>query len=476
MTLAELQGARTDTLAEEEPGKILHEVRTLGGDGPFASRDRYFGSVDATPLFVATAAEAWRWGALDDTELAVLAPAIERAVAWIQRHLRRPGSSPTNGAIRAAWSTRAGRTPGTASRSATAPSRSLRSRSSRCRATPMTPCGAPPRWPPPDCSASIRKTSSTTPSRLRDRVNEDFWDERGWFAMGLDGVGRRIDALTTNPGHALWSGIAEPDLANRYLDRITDPDMWTGWGLRTLAASMGAYDPLSYHNGSVWPHDTAICAAGAARYGRWDVVDHIVDGALDATAAPGWSSARAVRRDQPRRHPGSRRLSRILLTTGLVGRLDAPARAERARARPDTRRRHPASHRPHGARRVHRPPTPAPRAHRNARRRRVGDLAPRELSDLPADPVAIERPDPASCQRLDLGVKMGCPFEAGRHHVGLLLHADERARRDRAVDAPTPASGRSGASNPAPTGPQGLQVVPTPVRAASSAWTSGRST
>jgi glycogen debranching enzyme len=105
--------------------------------------------------------------------------------------------------------------------------------------------------------------------------------------MGLDGVGRRIDALTTNPGHALWSGIAEPELADRYLDRITDADMWTGWGLRTLAESMGAYDPLSYHNGSVWPHDTAICAAGAARYGRWDVVDHIIDGALDATAAQG---------------------------------------------------------------------------------------------------------------------------------------------------------------------------------------------
>ena len=63
--------------------------------------------------------------------------------------------------------------------------------------------------------------------------------------------------------------------------------MWTGWGLRTLAATMGAYDPLSYHNGSVWPHDTAICAAGAARYGRWDVVDRIADGILDATAAQG---------------------------------------------------------------------------------------------------------------------------------------------------------------------------------------------
>ncbi|MEY2445061.1 MAG: hypothetical protein QOE00_1641, partial [Ilumatobacteraceae bacterium] len=121
-------------------------------------------------------------------------------------------------------------------------------------------------------------------SILSTRFNELFWDDRGWFAMGLDGSGRRIDSLTTNPGHALWTGIADAQLADRYLDRLTEPAMWTGWGLRTLADTMGAYDPLSYHNGSVWPHDTALCAAGAARYGRWDVVDQIVNGAFDAAS------------------------------------------------------------------------------------------------------------------------------------------------------------------------------------------------
>ncbi|MDQ1424289.1 MAG: hypothetical protein QOD72_1787, partial [Acidimicrobiaceae bacterium] len=118
--------------------------------------------------------------------------------------------------------------------------------------------------------------------RLKERFNELFWDPRGWFAVGLDGDGRRIDSMTTNPGHALWTGIADANLANQYLDRLTEPAMWTGWGLRTLAETMVAYDPLSYHNGSVWPHDTALCAAGAARYGRWDVVDQIVGGAFDA--------------------------------------------------------------------------------------------------------------------------------------------------------------------------------------------------
>ena len=101
--------------------------------------------------------------------------------------------------------------------------------------------------------------------------------------LGLDADGRPIDSLTTNPGHALWSGIADEDKAARYVERLVDADLWTGWGLRTLARSMAAYDPLSYHNGSVWPHDTAICVAGAARYGRWDAVDLFVDGALEAT-------------------------------------------------------------------------------------------------------------------------------------------------------------------------------------------------
>ena len=116
---------------------------------------------------------------------------------------------------------------------------------------------------------------------MRRRFNETFWDPRGWFVLGLDGRGRPIDALASNPGHALWTGIADDDLALRYLEHLDSEAMWTGWGIRTLASTMGAFDPLSYHNGSVWPHDTALCAAGAARYGRWDLVDRIFDAALD---------------------------------------------------------------------------------------------------------------------------------------------------------------------------------------------------
>ena len=174
---------------------------------------------------------------------------------------------------------------------------------------------------------------------LRDRFEDRFWDERGWYALALDGAGRPVDSLTTNPGHALWSGIADPSSADRYLDRLMDDDMWTGWGLRTLASTMAAYDPLSYHNGSVWPHDTAICAAGAARYGRWDVVERIVDGALDAADALQRPTARALRRPRAQRLPGARRLSLVLLTAGLGLGVDPPARTRPAGSRARRERR-----------------------------------------------------------------------------------------------------------------------------------------
>ena len=284
LTLAELRGRRYDPAAEEEPGKILHEVRHGAGGEPFTQRGRYFGSVDATPLWLMVVADAWRWGAIDRATLEQLSPAVVAAVDWLEAQ-RLPEHFVSYARQNEAVSpTRVGRTRGTASRSPVERSLIRRSRSSRCRGTRTRHC-----WPPLISPQSYRipiwtpMTCVTRAATLRDSFNEQFWDPRGWFALGMDGSGRPIDALTTNPGHALWCGIADPALADQYLDRLLEEDLWSGWGLRTLARSMGAYDPLSYHNGSVWPHDTAICAAGAARYGRWDVVDHLVDGALDAT-------------------------------------------------------------------------------------------------------------------------------------------------------------------------------------------------
>ena len=282
--LAELQGRVDDPASEEQPGKILHELRRHGGGGPFAGRSRYYGTVDATPLFISLAAEAWRWGALDDTDLTELAPAIGAALSWVidrgdsdgdgfVDYRRNDATGLSNQGWKDSWD------------GITFVDGSL----------PKPPIGLvevqgyayAALLGAAELSDVVTLERDATELRrraadLRERWNDVMWDRRGWFALGVDGDGRTIDSLTTNPGHALWCGIADPELADRYLDRLCEPALWSGWGLRTLASSMGAYDPLSYHNGSVWPHDTAICAAGAARYGRWDVVDKIVDGALAA--------------------------------------------------------------------------------------------------------------------------------------------------------------------------------------------------
>ena len=285
-TLAELQGRKYDPVAEEQPGKILHELRRHGGGGPFANRRRYFGTVDATPLFVMLAAEARRWGALSGADSQRLAPAVDAALAWILGdgdsnedgfvdYQRSDASGLSNQGWKDSWD---GVTFADGSL-ATGPIALVEVQGYVYAAL----IGA----------AELVSTMGLThdrndllarAARLKAMFNEMFWDERGWFAIGVDGDGHRIDSLTTNPGHALWAGIADAELANRYLDRLMEPAMWTGWGLRTLAETMAAYDPLSYHNGSVWPHDTAICVAGAARYGRWDVVDRIIDGAFDAAS------------------------------------------------------------------------------------------------------------------------------------------------------------------------------------------------
>lgn len=284
--LAELQGRAYDDVSEEQPGKILHELRRHGGGGPFTTRTRYYGTVDATPLFVMLAVEADRWGALSSADRVALAPAIDAAMTWlvtdgdsnadgfVDYHRRGP-SGLTNQGWKDSWDG-VNFADGSLPRGPVALAEVQGYAYAALLGAAELTSSMTLSHDPNDLRTRAR--------RLADAFNERFWDDRGWFAVGLDGEGRRIDALTTNPGHALWTGIADDALAQQYLDRLMEPAMWTGWGLRTLADTMGAYDPLSYHNGSVWPHDTAICAAGAARYGRWEIVDRIADGALDAAS------------------------------------------------------------------------------------------------------------------------------------------------------------------------------------------------
>jgi glycogen debranching enzyme len=282
--LAELQGGVVDPRSGEEPGKIMHELREHGGAGPFSERSRYYGTVDATPLYVLVAAEAVRWGAIPTADRAWLLPAVDAAIGWI----RDSGDSNGDGFVDYAPHDERGLTnqgwkdswDGVNSADGSIPTAPIALVEVQGY-TYAALTGAAEIYRSIDRQDDASRCDHEAHA-LRELFNERFWDDRGWFVEALDGSDRSVDSLGSNPGHALWTGIADADLADRYLDAVVSDELWTGWGVRTLATPMGAYDPLSYHNGSVWPHDTAICLAGAARYGRWDVVDRLTDGLLDA--------------------------------------------------------------------------------------------------------------------------------------------------------------------------------------------------
>ena len=286
-SLADLQGREDDPASEEQPGRILHELRRHGGSGAvllpqplLRHRRRHPALRRAGRRGVAVAGDrrrtpsaAWRrpsvapsTGSSDpgDSDGDGFVDYRRRDAA----RAREPGLEGLLGRHHPRRRHAADGSPG-AGRGA-----GIRVRRAAGRREP---------WPTVVDIGHHASDLRRRAEALKDRFNEVFWDRRGWFVLGLDADGRPIDSLTTNPGHALWSGIADDDKARRYVERLVDPDLWTGWGLRTLARSMAAYDPLSYHNGSVWPHDTALCIAGAARYGCWDAVDLLVDGALEAT-------------------------------------------------------------------------------------------------------------------------------------------------------------------------------------------------
>jgi glycogen debranching enzyme len=116
---------------------------------------------------------------------------------------------------------------------------------------------------------------------LKSAFNERFWlPDRGWYALALDRDKRPVDACASNMGHCLWSGIVDDDRAARVAGHLLSPEMFTGWGVRTLSSAMGAYDPVSYHNGSVWPHDNAIVVAGLMRYGFVEEAQRIAEALL----------------------------------------------------------------------------------------------------------------------------------------------------------------------------------------------------
>lgn len=284
-TLAGWQGQRHDTWRDEAPGKILHEMRwgemARTQEVPFGP---YYGSVDSTPLFLILAGEYWRWTG-DDNLIRELLPSLEAALQWLEKdgdldgdgyveYFRRQSGGLDNQGWKDSGDAivhRDGRL--AAPPIALAEVQGYVYAARRCVADMMEMLG--------DGAGAAEQRQRA--ARLKEAFNRDFWvPETGFYALALDRDKRRVAAVTSNPGHCLWSGIVSEEQAARMAEVLLSPDVFSGYGVRTLAASEYAYHPLSYHRGTVWPHDNSLIALGLARYGQGEAAARIAAGLFAA--------------------------------------------------------------------------------------------------------------------------------------------------------------------------------------------------
>ena len=267
-----LQGKRTNPKNEEEPGKIPHEFRlgelAQSGKVPFAP---YYGTVDATPLYVALAGEYLRWTG-DRKLIEELRPNLTAAVEWILKKLDDgyityvPGILGNKG-----WKDSRDGIIDEEGKIPKPPIALVEVQGYAYWALKLTG----------ELSLTDldEKTLLMEAERLRKRFNRDFW-LGSYYALALDGEGRPLRVVSSNMGHLLLTGIAEHE--EELAERLFRPDMFSRYGIRTLSAKEKAYNPFSYHRGSVWPHDNALIALGLARIGRTDMAKALMDAVFDA--------------------------------------------------------------------------------------------------------------------------------------------------------------------------------------------------
>jgi glycogen debranching enzyme len=282
--LARYQGRREDPFTEEEPGRILHELRlgemTRTGELPYRP---YYGSVDATPLFVVVA-EAYYKATADVERIRNLRPAIEAALGWIDRRTNEGRELLTyrrmseRGLDNQGWKD---------SRVAVCfPSGEL--------ATPPIALCEVQGY----CVDAYRRGArlfdvlglseqaqryAARAQRMRTMVEDTLWIPRlRRYAFAMDGKGRLVDTVVSNLGHLLWSRVATDERAGAITALLLDEHSFSGFGIRTLAAGQPAYNPLSYHNGTIWPHDNALIAKGFCHYGFTEAAARVFEGMLAA--------------------------------------------------------------------------------------------------------------------------------------------------------------------------------------------------
>jgi glycogen debranching enzyme len=248
----------------------------------------YYGTADATPLFVMLIGEVSRWGNRRD-EVDALIPAADRALEWIEQYGDKDGDGYVeyartsdrglqNQGWKDSWD-------------------SMRFMDGALAQPPIALCEvqgyvyaaliARSHIATESGDRALAQALRARAAALKQRFNEDFWvetEDGGYFAMGLDREKRPIDGIGSNMGHCLWTGIVAEDKAAAVARTLMDPTLSNGWGIRTLSEAVQGYNPLSYHCGSVWPHDNAICAAGLMRYGFVEEAHRVMLGMVEASA------------------------------------------------------------------------------------------------------------------------------------------------------------------------------------------------
>ena len=273
---------------DAEPGKILHETRNSEmarlGEVPFG---RYYGSVDSTPLFIVLAGEYFaRTG--DRAFIATLWPHVERALEWIDRYGDRDGDGFVEYARRSAT--------GLVQQGWKDSQDSVFHADGMLADSPIALCEVQAYVYAARKHASAMAEALGDPARtmglqqqaeeLRAAFEAQFWcEEEATYALALDGRKRPCRVRASNAGHCLFGGIASTERARQVAEMLVGPDMFSGWGIRTIAAVEQRYNPMSYHNGSVWPHDNGLIADGFSRYGFDDLVMKPFGALFDASAA-----------------------------------------------------------------------------------------------------------------------------------------------------------------------------------------------